>query len=57
MDQVDRPEEELSIWPAVMGLAVAMIGLGIVTNIGFSLLGVLLVAFGIWGWIGELIGE
>ncbi len=61
MSQVDQSKhqagsqsEELSVWPALLGLAAALIGLGIVTNLGFSLFGLLLVGFGLWGWIREI---
>ena len=49
------PQHEASIWPAVVaaGLTVAMFGL-IANSASFSVLGVVALAAGIAGWVGEL---
>lgn len=43
-----------SIWPAVVGLGTAMSLFGVVTSLGFSFAGVLVLIAGLGGWIGEL---
>ena len=43
-----------SIWPATVGAAVALMGFGVATSLALSALGVLLLAFGLYGWIQEL---
>jgi len=43
-----------SIWPAVVGLGTAMSLFGIVTSLGFSFAGLLVLIAGLGGWIGEL---
>jgi hypothetical protein len=40
--------------PAIVGLAVAIIAWGAVTTIAIAVLGVMLLAIGIGGWIREL---
>ena len=53
--QHPAPEHEASIWPAVVaaGLTIALFGL-ITTSPSFSVLGVVALAVGIAGWVGEL---
>lgn len=43
-----------SIWPAVVGLGTAVALMGVATSLGISLAGVILLAIGLGGWIGEL---
>ena len=43
-----------SIWPATVGAAVSLLAFGLVTSLALSVLGVLLLAFGFYGWIQEL---
>jgi len=43
-----------SMWPATVGAAVALTAFGVATNLALSALGVLLLAFGLFGWIQEL---
>jgi len=43
-----------SIWPATVGAAMALMAFGVATNLALSALGVLLLAFGLFGWIREL---
>ena len=43
-----------SIWPATVGAAVALTAFGVATNLALSALGVLLLAFGLFGWFQEL---
>ena len=49
------PEHDTSIWPAVVaaGVTAAMFGL-ITTSASFSVLGIVALAVGIAGWVGEL---
>ncbi|MCA1644378.1 MAG: cytochrome c oxidase subunit 4 [Chloroflexi bacterium] len=43
-----------SVWPATLGAAVALIAFGVATTLALSALGLLLLAFGLYGWIQEL---
>jgi len=43
-----------SIWPATIGAAVALMAFGVATSLALSVLGALLLAFGLFGWIQEL---
>jgi len=43
-----------SIWPATVGAAAALMAFGVATSLALSALGVLLLAFGLFGWIQEL---
>ena len=43
-----------SIWPATVGAAVSLLAFGLVTSLALSVLGVLLLAVGLYGWIQEL---
>jgi hypothetical protein len=43
-----------SIWPATVGAAVALMAFGVATSLALSALGVLLLAYGLYGWIQEL---
>ena len=43
-----------SIWPSTIGAAVALMAFGVATSLALSVLGALLLAFGLFGWIQEL---
>ncbi len=43
-----------SVWPAVCGAGIALMGFGLVTSLFFSAVGVLVMAWSLVGWIGEL---
>jgi hypothetical protein len=50
MDHLPAP----SIWPATVGAAVALMAFGVATSLALSALGIVLLAFGLFGWIREL---
>jgi hypothetical protein len=50
MDHLPAP----SIWPATVGAAVALMAFGVATSLALSALGLVLLAFGLFGWIQEL---
>ena len=58
----DRPAEHghdfhlpaPTIWPLVCGAGVGLLAFGLLTQPAFSLLGLLLIARSLVGWIGEL---
>jgi hypothetical protein len=43
-----------SMWPATIGAGVALLLFGVVTSLVLSALGVVLLAYGLVGWIQEL---
>jgi hypothetical protein len=43
-----------SIWPAVAGLGITLLGFGLLTSLLFSLAGGLALAGALAGWIGQL---
>ena len=43
-----------SVWPLTVGAGVTLLGFGIVTSLALSVLGLLLMAWGLVGWIQEL---
>jgi hypothetical protein len=43
-----------TVWPAVVGLGITLALAGVATSLFFSLFGVLLLLWGIGGWIAEL---
>jgi hypothetical protein len=45
---------EPSIWPAALALGLTLFGFGLLTSGAFSLVGALLAAFAVAGWIQEL---
>jgi hypothetical protein len=47
----------MSVWPFVAGAGVTLLAFGIPTSLLFSLAGALLMAWGIAGWIRELVHE
>ncbi len=55
----DEPEqhEEIpgpTIWPAVLAAGITLLGMGMVTSLVFSVVGLAVFALGLGGWIGEL---
>ena len=46
-----------SVWPAVLGLGITLLLFGVVTNWAFSVVGALVIARAVGGWIGELCHE
>ena len=43
-----------SIWPAACGVGIALVGFGVVTTGVFSAVGLVVMAWSLAGWIGEL---
>ena len=43
-----------SVWPFVVGGGVTLMAFGVAASLLFSVLGVLLLAWGLSGWIAEL---
>ena len=43
-----------TVWPAVVGLGITLALAGVATSLFFSLFGVLLLLWGVGGWIAEL---
>lgn len=43
-----------TIWPLVLSLALTLIALGVVTNLIFSILGIVCLIWAIVGWVGDL---
>jgi hypothetical protein len=43
-----------SVWPATAGAGVALIAFGIATSLAMSVLGVVLLFWGVFRWIQEL---
>jgi hypothetical protein len=43
-----------SVWPVVVGAGVSVAAFGVVTSFAFCALGVILFAWGLSGWIGDL---
>lgn len=52
-DGVEMPRA--TAWPIVLALGVALVGAGVATNPVFSVIGAVLVVFGLGGWIGQLL--
>jgi hypothetical protein len=46
-----------SVWPFVLGAGVALLAFGAVTTLMFCVAGVIVVALGLAGWIGDLLHE
>jgi hypothetical protein len=44
----------MSVWPFSVGAGVTLMAFGVVTSLLLSVLGVVLVAYGLAGWINEL---
>ena len=45
---------ERSMWPMVLSGGVTLIAFGMVTSYVFSVVGVVVLAVGLFGWMGEL---
>jgi hypothetical protein len=43
-----------SLWPFVVGGAVTLLAFGVVTSFAFSLMGFVLLVWGLIGWVREL---
>lgn len=43
-----------SIWPAVCGIGIGLVGFGVVTSPVFSVAGLIVIAWSLGGWIGEM---
>ena len=55
--QVDGRTIELpqpSFWPMVLAFGVTLLFFGLVTNVGISIAGAIVIAWAIAGWIGEI---
>jgi hypothetical protein len=50
MDHLPSP----SVWPVTVGAGFTLLFFGVATTLALSALGLLLVAFGLVGWIREL---
>jgi hypothetical protein len=46
---------QATAWPIVLALGIALLGAGLATNLAFSVVGAVLFAFGLGGWIGQLL--
>ena len=52
-DQEEIHLPQPSIWPLIMGAGITFLLFGLVTNLVFSAVGVLLIVAALGGWIGE----
>jgi uncharacterized membrane protein YagU involved in acid resistance len=52
-ESVDMPEA--TAWPLVLGVGVALLAAGLATHLVLSLVGGVLLVFGLAGWIGQLL--
>lgn len=43
-----------SMWPATVGLGVALLGLGFISSLYIVAAGVILIAIGLFGWIQDM---
>jgi hypothetical protein len=43
-----------TVWPFVVGAGVALVGFGVLTGLLFAAVGLVLFAWGLVGWIGDL---
>jgi hypothetical protein len=43
-----------STWPATVGAGVSLMAFGVATSLALSVLGMFLLAWGLFGWIQEL---
>ena len=51
----ESPLPERSVWPIVLAGGIALLLFGVVTSLSFSVLGALLIAGALRGWVGELL--
>lgn len=59
-DSKDKPNDTVKLpaptaAPLVLGLGIALVGLGLVTSLGFAVVGLVLLLFGLGTWIGQLL--
>ncbi len=52
-DTVELPAPTAA--PLVLGLGIALVGVGLATSLGFVVVGVVVLLFGVGGWIGQLL--
>jgi hypothetical protein len=52
-ESVEMPRA--TAWPIVLALGITLLGAGLATNLALSLVGAVLFAFGLGGWIGQLL--
>jgi hypothetical protein len=52
-DTVELPAP--TAWPLVLGLGIALLGVGLATSLGFVVVGGVVLLFGLGGWIGQLL--
>ena len=45
---------EPSVWPLTVGAGTSLMALGVATSLALSAMGLVLVAWGLFGWIQEL---
>ncbi|MBV8714616.1 MAG: cytochrome c oxidase subunit 4 [Chloroflexi bacterium] len=43
-----------SVWPVTLAGGVTLVGFGLLTSVALSILGLVLMAWGLFGWIMEL---
>ena len=43
-----------SVWPLAAGAGVSLMAFGVATSLALSILGLVLLGWGIWNWIQEL---
>ena len=51
-DRIHLPHP--SVWPVVCGVGITLAAFGVLTWLSFSVAGLLVLAWGLAGWIGEL---
>ncbi len=44
-----------SVWPFTLAAGVTLLAFGIPTSLWFSLFGVVVMAIGLYGWIGDMV--
>jgi hypothetical protein len=59
-DSNDKPKETVELpaptaAPLVLGLGIALVGVGLATSLGFAVVGVVVLLFGLGSWIGQLL--
>jgi hypothetical protein len=55
-----RMDEHLpspSVWPFTLGAGVTLLAFGIPTSLLFSIAGLVLMAYGLFGWIREMVHD
>ena len=59
-DSKEKPKETVELpaptaAPLVLGLGIALVGVGLATSLGFVVVGLVVLLFGLGGWIGQLL--